>query len=248
MTSSFFIPYGTATTIMRWCTIVEGTIFLVVTSLRIDEIEENNKLLLGIQHKKGLSAHDQNRLITMAATLCETIIDNKLVPDQIKRLAESCLVKFDAHSSEYDRHIRTVEELKLERVDIQDLIPRDMENFSISKENYQVLADRSAITQVIRTLMQNAIEESPHEVKYVRLSKSGWLRNKIKVSVENQGNIGNRSIEEQGFTTKVRGSGYGLYGAGKICKAHGYHLKIEKRSPVVISFILPVAKPRNDND
>lgn len=217
-----------------------------------------------VSSKSNYIAHEIRNQLSIC-DLYSTIIQKQLSKIEISEEVEKSLTNAVdciqkslkmAHNSMLD--LKSLNSHKLETLELPDIVKTSIElaevysngkDIKISYENIdkdktKILADENKLSAVLINLIKNAVESicEKGEIKI----KTKTDNEKIKISISNNGSPISKDIQEkifkEGFTTKVTGSGLGLYICKKSLEEQFAKLELKKSDELSTEFEITFLK------
>jgi len=220
------------------------------------DLEERNQTLIESERTKSeLVSNVSHELRTPLASVLgfsALMLDRDLPPEEMRRYLE--VIRTEARRLaellndllDLQRIEQGTIELKLEEVDLNELLAAQLTLYSAQSENHElrldasdeppvVFADRDRLAQVIGNLLSNAIKYSPDGgVVDVSASLVGdeawiWVRDEgLGIPAEQQQRIFTKFFRgDVGRELGISGTGLGLVLARQIVEAHGGEIGFE---------------------
>jgi len=237
---------------------LERTFNTMAASLErtLADLEERNQTLIESERTKSeLVSNVSHELRTPLASVLgfsALMLDRDLPPEEMRRYLE--VIRTEARRLaellndllDLQRIEQGTIELKLEEVDLNELLAAQLTLYSAQSENHElrldasdeppvVFADRDRLAQVIGNLLSNAIKYSPDGgVVDVSASLVGdeawiWVRDEgLGIPAEQQQRIFTKFFRgDVGRELGISGTGLGLVLARQIVEAHGGEIGFE---------------------
>ena len=237
---------------------LERTFNTMAASLErtLADLEERNRTLIESERTKSeLVSNVSHELRTPLASVLgfsALMLDRDLPPEEMRRYLE--VIRTEARRLaellndllDLQRIEQGTIELKLEEVDLNELLAAQLTLYSAQSENHElrldaseeppvVYADRDRLAQVIGNLLSNAIKYSPEGgVVDVSASLVGdeawiWVRDEgLGIPAEQQQRIFTKFFRgDVGRELGISGTGLGLVLARQIVEAHGGEIGFE---------------------
>jgi signal transduction histidine kinase len=231
---------------------LERTFNSMASSLEVTlaDLEERNRTLVESEHTKSeLVSNVSHELRTPLASVLgfsALMLDRELPPAEMRRYLE--VIRTEARRLaellndllDMQRIEQGTIELRLEEVDLNDLLSAQLTLYSAQSEDHElrldpaeddliVFGDRDRLAQVIGNLLSNAIKYSPDGgVVNVNASLVGdeawiWVRDEgLGIPTEQQQRIFTKFFRgDVGRERGIAGTGLGLVLARQIVEAHG---------------------------
>ena len=237
---------------------LERTFNTMAASLErtLADLEERNRTLIESERTKSeLVSNVSHELRTPLASVLgfsSLMLDRELPPDEMRRYLE--VIRTEARRLaellndllDMQRIEQGTIELRLDAVDLNDLLAAQLTLYSAQSENHElrldpaddpllVYGDRDRLAQVIGNLLSNAIKYSPDGgVVSVSASLVGdeawiWVNDEgLGIPAEQQQRIFTKFFRgEAGRERGISGTGLGLVLARQIVEAHGGEIGFE---------------------
>jgi signal transduction histidine kinase len=233
------------------------------------DLEERNRTLVeSEQTKSELVSNVSHELRTPLASVLgfsSLMLDRDLPPDEMRRYLE--VIRAEARRLaellndllDIQRIEQGTIELRLDEVDLNDLLSAQVTLYSAQSENHElrldpaddalvVYADRDRVAQVIGNLLSNAIKYSPEggavEVSASLVGDEAWVWIKDEgfgIPTDQQQRIFTKFFRgDLGREQGISGTGLGLVLARQIVEAHGGEIGFESVEGMGSTFWLQI--------
>lgn len=229
--------------------IPESRMLLSATNSMIETIRQQKEIIsvqgrfLGWKDSAMEIVHEIKNILTPARLAAESAIENVILDDSDRVISDMDKVLNSLGALE--RMSRSLRELsgmcvpspvKLDLFalagDAVDFFTSQFENIRFSGEHVDVICDRDLLQSALHNLIVNAIEAVADSLEGQVIIRVGKKNDRAFLECSDNGPGIDDSIRDRifrpNFTTKEKGTGFGLYFVKRVLDNHGYSIETEK--------------------